>query len=346
MRTLNDHFARVYVINLPYKPDRRQRLEQHLVGGGFAEHLTWVTGCSGDWMPPPAWWNAGNGAWGCLLSHARVIQDAIMDGLEDFLVLEDDAVFQPAALGMLERLMNEVPEDWEQLYLGGQHMHEPEDVADRPFVLRAWNVNRTHAYALRRPAFVRFHQHLWHAPDYIDHKDGWHLDHQLGVAHQRGDWKVYAPCWWLAGQESDWSNISGRKLPRLWWHPNRHAHRLPFIWVPADWGDDLRGAQPFLHGGNNLKPRTFEDIGLDEAANGPDRLAAWLVMIAREALDMGLLPALQHSKISIEDVRDRWPAGVHHVATADLAGLVNYPFNGLFPHPLNNGQPHGVSIVA
>ncbi|WP_172683368.1 glycosyltransferase family 25 protein, partial [Verrucomicrobium spinosum] len=42
-----------------------------------------------------------NGAWGCLLSHARVLAEAIADGIENVLILEDDVVFQPDAGSLL-----------------------------------------------------------------------------------------------------------------------------------------------------------------------------------------------------------------------------------------------------
>jgi hypothetical protein len=34
-------------------------------------------------------------------------------------LLEDDVVFHPKAGEMLERLLRELPEDWDQVYLGG-----------------------------------------------------------------------------------------------------------------------------------------------------------------------------------------------------------------------------------
>lgn len=224
----------IFVINLPFKPDRRERISRHLVEMGLvrsAEEIRWVKAISGDWCWPPHWWRSGNGSWGCLMSHLRIVQDALMEGLESYLVLEDDAVFQPQALEMLERLMREVPQDWDQIYLGGQHLKPVEEVPGAPFVLRANNVNRTHGFILRRRAFARFQQHIMHAPDYIEHHR-WHIDHQLGLAHERREWNVYAPAWWICGQEEGGSNISGRTNPRQWWHPQGYSRDLPLILMP------------------------------------------------------------------------------------------------------------------
>ena len=217
---LSEAFERVVIINLPFKQDRRQRLEKHLEDCQIADPkaVRWERAICGDWTPPPAWWGAGHGAWGCLMTHLRIGQDAIHDALASYCVLEDDVVFHPRAPEMLGAFMQEVPQDWGQVYLGGQFLHrEPERVS--PWVLRPYNVNRTHAFALSKATIPRYLQHIMHAPDYFNvqmddkgttalNHNGFHIDHQLGRAHQRGDWPTYAPAWWLAGQEAGDSNIS------------------------------------------------------------------------------------------------------------------------------------------
>lgn len=325
--------VKVSGINLPCKIERRCRLECHsLLPFGVQLPITWSTAVSGDQCPAPAWWHAGNGAWGCLMSHVRVVQDAVADGTEMLCVLEDDVCFHPRAKEMLDRMLREVPDDWDQIYLGGQHLKEPLPVPGRPFILRGVNVNRTHAFILRRRMFARYLQHILHAPDYIAH-GAWHIDHQLGIAHERRDWNVYCPAWWLAGQDEGSSNISGRTNPRYWWHWRKYATGLPFIHVPCGTEVPHETAKQ-VHGGWNLKPGTGEDIGLDACAGNRDKLAEWLHLIAGEALDLGRLPCWQHAHISLDEVRAVWPAGANGLADADLPRLLDYPYNGLFPHPL------------
>ncbi len=329
---------KISAINLPYKNERRAAVEARC-RLPFAANgaVTWQTAVPGDWCPAPAWWKAGNGAWGCLMSHVRVVQDAVMDGTEMLCVLEDDVCFHPQAKEMLDRLLREAPDDWDQIYLGGQHLKEPLPVTGRPFVLRGVNVNRTHAFILRRRVFARYLQHVLHAPDYMAH-GAWHIDHQLGIAHERRDWNVYCPAWWLAGQDEGSSNISGRTNPRYWWHWRKYAPGLPFIHVPA--GQTLlNGTAQQLHPGWNPKPGTAEDTGLDACVGNRDKLAHWLHMIAAEAIALGRLPCWQHAGISLAEVRAVWPAGAFALGEADLPQLLDYPFNGLFPHPLAERGP-------
>lgn len=262
-----------------------------------------------------------------------------MDGLESYLVLEDDAVFDGRACGYLRQFMKQIPGDWGQLYLGGQHLHEPETVPEAPLVYRCRNVCRTHAYAVHKRALGRFQQHIGESADYIA-RGAWHLDHQLGLAHERDVWPAYAPAWWLAGQEEGPSNISGKRNPRLWWHLSRFSGGLPFIHVASGRGsEDLAEARGTVHFGNNLKTGTLEDIGLDACVHDAHALKRWLAMIAREAMDMGLLPGIQHPHIPIERVRECWSAGAQPATPDGIEALLDYPYNGLFPHPLNAVPP-------
>jgi GR25 family glycosyltransferase involved in LPS biosynthesis len=89
------------------------------------------------------------------MSHVRAVQDALLDGVDRLLLLEDDVVFHARAPQWLDRLMSEVPEDWDQLYLGGQHLKEAWPVKEKPFIWKARNVNRTHAYALQRRVYSK-----------------------------------------------------------------------------------------------------------------------------------------------------------------------------------------------
>ena len=320
MASLPDHFPRIVLLSLSTHRDRADAALTRLEESGMARRgdVTVMRAWPGNVAPAPGWFRAGNGAWGCLMSHVRAVQEALLDGMERVLILEDDIVFHPRAPQWLERLMRDVPEDWDQLYLGGQHLKETSPLPGCPYIWRAKNVNRTHAYALHRRVYAKFLQHVLHAPDYI-RRGAWHIDHQLGVAHERADWRTYAPAWWLCAQEAGGSSISGRTNPRMWWQPSVYAKRLPFISVAA--GADGTGA---LH---------FED-GLEAALKNDTALRKWLETAARHAIDRYQLPAWRDPQLSVERVRVLWPAGVRELDGFDLEALLDYPENGLFPHPL------------
>lgn len=302
---LTHHFERVCVISLRDRPDRRLRLQAHLENFGVKKsEVEWLKAYSGHLVPHPSWWNAGPGAWGCFLSHSRALADALEDEVTSILVLEDDVVFRSDIVELLEALVKQVPQDWGQLYLGGQHATEPKPLANSALVQRANKVYRTHAYAVHRRAMKGVFEHLWNVEDYRDSRHGWHIDHQFGLGHARELWRVYSPIYWLAGQEAEWSNISGAINPRFWWHPGFWAKRLPFIWISDFSEDNFADSKQQVYLGD-LRQESSADTDCSR-----DEMELRLARIAKLALAQEKLPAVRGGSISREQLAGFWSGTV------------------------------------
>lgn len=322
MSRLTDHFARVTVISLPERAARRTRLQQHLAAVGLDGGITWMKAIKGLESDVPEGWNAGPGAWGCLQSQLQALREAQADKVASILILEDDVVFSPHTARCLPLLMAALPDDWGQFYLGGQHLLRPSRTAS-PLIWRAGNLNRAHAWAARGSALPQIITHLERIGDYTGRgagAPGWHLDHQLGVAHEKGLWPTYAPSWWLAGQEADTSDISCAALRRRWWHARRYALLLPFVHVVEK--ETATDETRFLTG--------EEDARFEHCLTSDARLLNWLCALAELALDHGCLPAWHSPQLAVERVSALWPAGVQ----AEQPTTPDYPFDGLFRHDL------------
>jgi hypothetical protein len=223
MKNLTDWFDRVYVINCAHRPDRLEETKRHLEETGMANNdwVIYYPAIIGDWTTCPADWGSGRGAWGCLRSHQRILEDVIHDRDErgrmncnNVLIMEDDVIFKDNPLERLNNFMEAVPEDWGQIYLGGQHRRPTKGTED-PNVIIGGSINRTHAYAVNQPTLTALYRHISYATDYRDSTK--HIDHQLELAHQRGDWPVYCPREWIVGQRAGSSNISGKTLETKFW---------------------------------------------------------------------------------------------------------------------------------
>lgn len=171
-----------------------------------------------------------SGAWGCYRSHLRVIEDALTDGCEAVLVFEDDAVFATDFSERAKCFVEAVPVDWHQIYLGGQHLgtdsNPPEMVNED--VLRCRNVNRTHAYAIRRSMMRDVYRTLSSLPKDPQDAQDLHIDHRLGRMHASGKWNIYAPRQWLVGQRSGQSDTGGRSCGSgVWWNDFHVAETVP-----------------------------------------------------------------------------------------------------------------------
>ena len=213
-------FERIICINLDRRAERWQRFQTHLADSD------WPFGCverfsavDGHHMPPPKWWRAGTGAWGCHQSHVAVMQHAIEDGVGSLLILEDDAVVVEGFAERVAAFLHIVPQDWDGLMLGGQHLEPPEIITPchgmTPGLLRVRNGNRTHAYALREPYLSAACRHLC---DYQDHakRPRFHVDHRLGMLHKQ--FHIYAPEPWLIGQAAGDSDVATRQWTQRFWN--------------------------------------------------------------------------------------------------------------------------------
>lgn len=217
---LLDYFDAAWVVNLDNRKDRLHVFQRRCERAGIAG-ISRYRAIEGDKSPHPAWWRAGNGAWGCLMSHLRAVQDAQMDDLGSYIIFEDDACFSDDFAERFPRVMAEIEKlngEWDMIYFGGQHLYV-ETSPPWPFregLVRCKNVNRTHGFAVNKRFFNKFAQHIIHAPDYIEANGDNHIDHQLGNLHPKIITLAVDP--WVCGQAASSSNITGQETPCHWWH--------------------------------------------------------------------------------------------------------------------------------
>ena len=174
-------FDRVVALNLTRRADRRQGFEarvQAMIGGWPHRPPEIVAAVDGAALPCPYWFKQGAGAYGCWRSHVNILERALADGLESLLVFEDDAVFDANYSVRIEEFLRRVPQTWQLLFPGGEHLGRTRRVA--PGVLRCENVHRTHAYALRGRESMQQLYALWTEWPLRNPEADFHCDWLLG----------------------------------------------------------------------------------------------------------------------------------------------------------------------
>lgn len=263
---LIDYFDRVLVISLSRSPQRWSAFLSRLSNSSWPfkapERIEAVDGVA---TGSPWWWKQGDGAWGCLMSHARILEDVLRNGLRRVLVMEDDAVLCEDFAARCASFLMQVPVDWDQLYFGGQHLVEPIRLSDS--IVRARNVNRTHCYAITGDFAKVMYQSILDAEWYAVNRG--HIDHRLGAMHQTTDVRVYCPCQWLVGQAEGPSSISGRSEEQRFWARELSCMKTPIVLVLDTFGGFSGEVAMILkslgvHFGNNVGgfPYSVEDAGL------------------------------------------------------------------------------------
>jgi len=120
---MNNFFDGIFFINLDRRQDRLDFITKQLESVGIkAGRVSAVDGNLLD--PDPKIGNGWNhkGVAGCALSHRKVIQMAKDKGYKNFLVIEDDTVFCEDFLAKVLLFLDQVPDDWDMLYFGGNHL--------------------------------------------------------------------------------------------------------------------------------------------------------------------------------------------------------------------------------
>lgn len=303
------YFDAAFVINLPFKGDRLSRFKA-ICPDILGDVLVWEA-VHGDTVRPPAFWQSGNGAWGCYRSHMQVLEYAIAKKLKSYIVFEDDAIFSNTFTEDLNSFMAEVPEDWQQLYLGGQLIHEirhpPKRMTD--WVFMPYNVNRTHCFAVHERGYYAMYSHLNSLP--FQPKE--HIDHHLGRLHESGKFHVYCPKKWLVGQGEGWSNVSGKYNSDLYWpdpescamdHPLLQDPRCVFLESPLEVAKELQllgWHQGFWKDENGLDRGVCEAIG---HLYPEIKLKQWYDWARREVVRDGMrVPCLYHPALTWDKVQ-------------------------------------------
>lgn len=150
---LNKFFPHKVCINLDRRADRWQRMQTEFARHGI-EAIRRFSAADGSTLTLPANWRHTAGAYGCLLSHVQVVQEARQQSHESVLIFEDDAVFDPELASKFPSFIEEVPADWDMLYFGALHKDEPIKVRDH--IYRITKANSTYAYALKHTVYDEF----------------------------------------------------------------------------------------------------------------------------------------------------------------------------------------------
>lgn len=222
-------FDAVYCINMKESKERRKNMQKRIEDNGVDLGVEFYDAVDGkaDEKNIPKWFTAGVGAWGCYKSQLNLLEKSIDEKRRNLLLFEDDTVFRSYEdmtwMESLNTCLEALPDDWDFFYLGGQHLRlnegKPEYV--NRYILRGFNVNRTHAYAINGKAFDLVHSHLLDSEHW---KAKHHIDHHYGVLHESKRVNAYTAQPWLCGQDSGYSFISYKTNAIQYWDYMKYSN--------------------------------------------------------------------------------------------------------------------------
>ena len=246
--SLDNLFDRVICINLHDRTDRWTQFCNRI------DKIDWpfrqperFRAINGKICMPPDWmrnrYRECEGAWGCYQSHVRILEDALLDNVAKLLILEDDAVFVSNFAHHVGTFLDEVTDEWDHLYFGGEHILTPNSVSAG--VYRCRQVHRTHAHALSGEFIRQAYEYLISYPTIDQYgrrgltgiwprvkrvlrrptslfatshmERSAHVDHHFGAMHRTDKFNVFAPTKWLVGQSAGVSDIMDEPVAEQFW---------------------------------------------------------------------------------------------------------------------------------
>lgn len=126
------NIEKIYCINLDRRKDRWKLIQREFLREGLrVERFTAI-----DARDFKTTYPCDNNNNACTLSHLSLIIRAKYLGLKSVMIFEDDAVLARHFKINLEACINELPADWNMLYLGASHKETPIKITDRIYRLR------------------------------------------------------------------------------------------------------------------------------------------------------------------------------------------------------------------
>jgi GR25 family glycosyltransferase involved in LPS biosynthesis len=116
-----NYFDNSFCINLDSRKDRWVEVQKQFKKNNLVvERISAIEGAKLNLDFPP---EIKEGAVGCSLSQLFVMKMANQLKLKNYLVLEDDVEFVENFCEKFDQIKDQIPDDWDMLYLGGQHFH-------------------------------------------------------------------------------------------------------------------------------------------------------------------------------------------------------------------------------
>lgn len=203
---------RVYVINVETETDRLQAFEDSYPSC-LPFYTVWKAKTGND-VEKPEWWESSANRWALVQNFIDILSSDTSD--EDILIFEDDCTFSEDFEEKYTAFLNEVPNDWDMLYLGAQHVAAPLQVSDGVLELR--NSICGHAIIYRnsiKQELIEYYQEpRWgcmHMPD-----------QRRGQAMAAGKFKAYSPLINICGQSEGYSILSKRNRGARWYNSFRY----------------------------------------------------------------------------------------------------------------------------
>jgi len=210
---ISNKFDGALYINLARREDRKIQTELEFSNNGvIAERIEAIDGNPNN-LP-----NAiSKGHVGCVLSHIKCLEMAKANGWKSVLIFEDDVEFKKFADVLFNEWWKEVPDNWDMLFLGGNHFGHRSELKKNPQIVkysdhlyRTYYTITTHAIAVKHTMYDYMLERL--------RKLKKEIDREYAEAQEYFNVYTFKPN--LAWQRTDFSDITNKECDYSWMKNN------------------------------------------------------------------------------------------------------------------------------
>lgn len=159
---INSFFDKIYCVNLDQRTDKWEVCSKIFSDEGLVvERFSAVDG-----KQLPARGRLLPGELGCSASHANILRDMIKNNYSKILVLEDDVEFVKHVQAVFMEKHESIPDDWDMLYLGGNHIEDP--VKLNGWISRIRKTYTTSHYGIKLAMAKKIVDHIEKSPVQVD----------------------------------------------------------------------------------------------------------------------------------------------------------------------------------
>lgn len=123
-----DFFDKIYCINLLTDHERKSIMQNQFKNLGISERINWVSS-----PRPHSGYYSSNykfaGEFGVVRSQLKAVTNSLSsEVVNGIAIFEDDVLFDKESLSLLQETLDNLPKDWDILYLGGRPLEKVEKV--------------------------------------------------------------------------------------------------------------------------------------------------------------------------------------------------------------------------
>ena len=202
MKKLFDRFDKVYCINLPHRTDRRENFINEVNKYDLGDFEFFDAYYGGKLQNPH---NLLSGCIGLIQTNIDILNKCIKDNHDMIAIIEDDCIFSDEILN-IDEYFNYLPEDWDMLYLGGNHNFHW-SLAEKPIrvnekVIKLRHTFTTHFVGIKRKMFEIILNKIQNFSEPID----------VVYAELQKNYNVYSFYPSIAKQMAGYSDIENRQI--------------------------------------------------------------------------------------------------------------------------------------